>query len=218
MQRELIGSFAIYVIFWAVPGKSWRLFACLAIALIIDKLAPESDRYMCFVTGAVLYLTSSRLQMKIPGATAAILALGIFLGGKPFYSDNAGLMYTPVLRALSLLRLDSYVSTIGASAILLAVLRGGAPANLLRRDAPQFLGRISFSIYLIHRPLTQSLLAYSYGLIGQSIMGTTGCIAIFFAVTFFLSAVFNILVDEPTLKLIRKFRQTVGSRVPIQAV
>lgn len=143
-----------------------------------------------------------------------LLGLALFLGG-----DNGGLAYTHLNPALNLICPGNGVQVahvIGASLLLFVILGNKALQAALSRSICRFLGRVSFSLYIIHGPIIYALacglflklhghLPFAPLLIGLFAM--TVCLALFAA------ALMSRLIDEPAVKWSRSVGRWGAARL-----
>jgi peptidoglycan/LPS O-acetylase OafA/YrhL len=91
----------------------------------------------------------------------------------------------------------------GAAGMILCAIGFGGLQRFLDRRIPQFFGRISFSLYLIHVPLLATL-AYALGDAQWWLVGIIGL-----PLSIGVAVVFHQFVELPSLRLARR----VGARV-----
>ncbi len=198
MQVELVGSAFLFLVYWLGSfGRWWRFAALTGFALL--GLLLLRDAYLCFVTGALIHEGhKAGLWRRLPPhAGLAALVLGMVLGAPGAgFADRWGLDLLPG-------RLQpgnpwGLVPVAGATLILLGVLVL-APVQRWFRTAPlQWLGRISFALYLVHVPMLYTFVAWerlNLGLFEPLV------VALYLGAALALAHVFTALVDEPTLRL-----------------
>ncbi|MFG3756855.1 hypothetical protein, partial [Klebsiella pneumoniae] len=101
--------------------------------------------------------------------------------------------------------------TLGSVLLVGGLIASPAAQQLLSTELPRFLGRISFSLYLVHFPLLGILLVQLYLQLGQgSTAATFACIALYLAAAIIAAVAFNAIVDEPAQRLSR----IVGAAMP----
>ncbi len=96
---------------------------------------------------------------------------------------------------------QSDLAVIGASVLLILLARGetGAFVRMLRSPALQWLGRVSFSLYLVHVPVA---LALAYALHGTLPAAAIAALTVVLALP--AAAVFYVAVERPSLLLSRR--------------
>ncbi|ASS66940.2 MULTISPECIES: acyltransferase [unclassified Paenibacillus] len=152
MSYELAGSFLIFG-FLALFGrvkKRWIVYAVLSLAFI-------QTYFVAFLWGMLLadLLKHRWVQSKILPVLALIM--GIYLGSAP-YTPLMGTMYEPIqvwtqhIHEWIQLNLDPRLlaRTLGSFLILFALLRLKTLQHLFGWRMFAYLGKVSFSLYLIH--------------------------------------------------------------------
>lgn len=135
---------------------------------------------------------------------------------------NPGLMIcTCLAAAMILLTQNSYVPEIalhnGLSAIVWAPLILGAAnmkGGVLSLPVCEFLGRISFSLYLFHLPIFSAVLSFDNKVLGRTLatQHPTLLIVITAALAIVISAVVFVLVEEPMRRRIFRAFARTGDR------
>ena len=131
----------------------------------------------------------------------------------------------PILLLHSLLRHQHppdpfhFSNQVGAILIFLGVLHLPRAQHLLERRLPQFLGRISFSLYLVHFPVMATIGCGVFNLIAPRSGAVPGCLAALIAglaVTLPVAVLFERHVDRLAVRLSRRnppFRGPVPSEL-----
>jgi peptidoglycan/LPS O-acetylase OafA/YrhL len=148
MTIEFLGSFLV-LSFAALFGnlKNRWVFYLVAAGVFINTY------YLAFIAGMFLcdLMTSEggkRRRITNPLLTLTLLAAGIFLGSwylAGWWGAAAG-----IPRTLPFLNLSQFCRIAGAVLVLLAVLNLEPLQKTLGGRIPLFLGKISFSMYLLH--------------------------------------------------------------------
>lgn len=149
MTYELYGSFLVYTVL-LVAGTSRLRFAVYAVAIWWFR----DSYYLGFWLGMLLSdlgnsYPTSRLAIRSRAALLLLAAAGLYLGSYPYVSP-AGTVYAwlPV-------RADGFPNTVacrtaGAFLLLLSLLNSRAGQAALASKPLAYLGRLSFSLYLVH--------------------------------------------------------------------
>ena len=179
-------------------NSGFILLCSLTAAFLKVSLIPHMNNHFLlgytlqvgslFVLGVYLALHEERLRGLLRSASRYrwyVLAISLF-----FFFDYPG-RFSPRVLARSWL-----VDGIGAAGILLCSLEIQPLANALRHKAAEYLGRISFSLYLLHSIFVMSLFDLLYG----KVPGVVIYLAI---ATLSLAAahIFCISVEEPCISL-----------------
>jgi peptidoglycan/LPS O-acetylase OafA/YrhL len=119
-------------------GLRWAMYGCFPLGVLLARLVWDG-RFP---------------SRPIPGAL--LILLGLLLGAYPtfFTPDNAyGLLNIPVL----LTEPFAVWHVLGAGMLVTGLCLSPGLQGLLSRRAPQWMGKISFSLYLVHMPVLFSL-------------------------------------------------------------
>jgi peptidoglycan/LPS O-acetylase OafA/YrhL len=157
MKHELYGSF---LVFFAAPffvyvlrGKFVWLLLLLGAAIF-----KYSDNYMiAFLCGlGIAYSQGSMTLPRSPWLTSALLVIGLYLLG--FSSSDRH------YSVFSFLPPDYKIAilSIGAAAVICAVLRSPRAEKILGNEIGALLGRLSFPIYLVQVPVICSVSSLAY--------------------------------------------------------
>jgi peptidoglycan/LPS O-acetylase OafA/YrhL len=157
MQVELYGSFLVFGLL-ALFGnlrKRWYVY-CIACLLLLNSL------YLPFLLGLILcdiWVNYESLCDSISKRSATILlGAGILLitwhvQGN-LYASPYALLHAPLLTQD---QLGGLARNIGACCLIIAILKLDWLSHFFELRALQFLGRISFSMYLMHFIILYSL-------------------------------------------------------------
>lgn len=216
MQKELIGSIGIILIFRTIQNDAFRLWALVIMSTLAVKYDLEPYYYLCFTFGASMYVLR-RFIAKTPAyASWAILAAGVLLGGKPFFTPPVESVYFSPYAFIAGIGGAMYIWTAGSILVVLGVLTCAPAARLMESPVCQFLGRVSFGVYLIHLPLIMTLMATLFINFGQgSDLAFVGLSAIFIGAVYGLAYAFTVYVDEPATRLARWVK---GRKLTLTAV
>ena len=208
MQIELVGSLALFAIYWAGQARTALRFAALAGFTAIAVLFLR-DAYLCFVTGALLYEAQRRdVLSRTPAWVAGLaLAAGLLLGAPGAgFAERVGLEALPG-------RLHpgnpwGLAPVVAATLLVFATLRVAILTRVFSTAVAQWLGRISFALYLVHVPVLYTLVAWErLALDLPAPLLATGYGVLVLA----LAHLFTVTVDEPTLRLLPGLRRRVAS-------
>ena len=194
MQVEFIGSMLIFG-YALIAGSRHLLMSAVYVALMLTVAKYQWPYFLAFLIGAHI----GRMEAPKHKALIYLAALAGYLIASIPVPFN-GWAYIPVTTSHRL----PLVSVIGGSLIVYAV-RFGALASLLHSRPVQFLGRISYPLYLIHLPVLLSVGCGTFIAIihaGQS-RGVSATVALvsFLAVTLPLAWLFERFVDARAIQL-----------------
>jgi len=147
MSYELFGSLIVYTcvaVFGRHPKRHW--FYLLAVLIF------RRSYYLAFIVGMMLSDITTRERslfrdIRHKGYYIALLATGLFLGSLPSAIPLEGTLYSGLGRIAA--PRTWYI--IGASLVMTALLNSRRLQRLLSQSPFVFLGRISFSLYILHQ-------------------------------------------------------------------
>lgn len=146
MQIELIGSLVIY--FSCFLHEKYILKLLLILVSLISSLFLSSMAFLgilSFVLGHFLYFFSK----KIPDS----LCIFLFISGLYFCgAHNDSVSYTFFNKMLGQ-RTYNILNFLGGFLIVFSAIKSNAIDNFFNKKSFLFLGKLSFSIYLIHIPV-----------------------------------------------------------------
>jgi peptidoglycan/LPS O-acetylase OafA/YrhL len=155
MKIEFIGSMLVFA-YAALALRGWHAaagFVTLTIALIF--FAPsEWIYYVGFIAGS--YIGAMNLT-KNKTLIYGVLVLGVVLGGfdlSPFYD------WTNII-SMEVGSRKTLFCMMGGICVVYAV-RAGALRSLWESHPAQFLGKISYSLYLVHFPILLTFSSWFY--------------------------------------------------------
>jgi len=210
MRIELIGSVLLFVAYWMLRGQ--RLLWTLVLASIFIPLFLPHSYYLGFVIGALLYEAwNAGLIARMPPWTGLLsLAVGIALGSPGSGFDTR--MSFPV--EIAMLRPgnpEGLLPALAAGLLLYATMRFGPITRLMSTATLRWLGRMSFGLYLVHVPVLYTIVAGMHlsGVPEPQIAGS------YIALVLGIAYVFTLLIDEVTLRVLRKKRDSIRRMVSV---
>lgn len=215
MNYEMIGSFTVFS-FLALFGKSKKRYLIYIIMLIVFI----KSYYLSFILGMILsdfnyqnwsikirqYLEQNQYLSWI------LIFFGLILGS--YFNDERN--YLCIVLNFKILReygvdLFAFYHIIGATMVLLGCMYNSVLKKILEFKILQFLGRIAFSLYLIHFIFICSLGSYIFLHIYKSGFNYFSSVAISILITTPIILLFSyfmtLFIDEPVLKAVKKLQE-----------
>jgi peptidoglycan/LPS O-acetylase OafA/YrhL len=197
IRVEFIGSMFLLVFYLAKPNRLLIPVLMFAASLLV-LLGQQGVNALLIFLGALMH------QLPRPNRTKilAIGSIGIYLGCYKFNS----IFYDFLPSFLG--QNKNFYNAIGALCISYAALNGYG-AKLLESKIAQYLGEISYSLYLTHFILLCSVFSLIFLALPSGPMSVLALFAIYLPVTFLFAQVFNVFVDKPAIQLSRRFAKYV---------
>jgi peptidoglycan/LPS O-acetylase OafA/YrhL len=183
MRPELIGSLYVFVLGAAVSSRRGR-----TICYLVLGAAYWSDYVLLFPVGALLYEFEAEIVslMRWTSIKAMLTAIGLF-----FCIATEKMLATLHFPQVDMVRLHMFAAVL----IVLCVLTWEFLQSILSSAFGRWLGRISFTLYLIHVPIICSLTSWlMLTLPARLMLGGTAAITI--VTVLGLSTLTYIFVDE----------------------
>lgn len=214
IQIELIGSFAIFAAFALFGGNAfvYRLF-CTAAFLALSSSANKTAMYTSlFFLGSILI--TFRFNEEKPSAIRHAICLigllvGLYLAG--FHSASASYaMLNDMTRSVTaftgyqpswLLIMPAF----GGLIILLSVLNAQRTFAILDTAPMKWLGRLSFSLYLLHTFILVMVAQFFTKHFGMSFTAMVMTLSTTLILTFIAAYYFHLKIDLPAISLANKF-------------
>jgi peptidoglycan/LPS O-acetylase OafA/YrhL len=206
MHYELLGSFLVFM-FLALFGKMqnrWLIYA--AFGLIFIK-----TYYLGFVFGMAIsdiFVTQPAVKNKLSNRLLWFLlpvaiVLGTWTNGTIYQS-----VYSRIhVAALSPAELEIFMHTLGALIIVLAAIKLDALSRLLKTRMLQYLGKISFALYLTHLVILGSLASYLFTVIlphAGYVAATTVAFTVSVSISLIVATFYTRWVDMPSINISRQ--------------
>jgi peptidoglycan/LPS O-acetylase OafA/YrhL len=195
LVHEWRASLALPLVLLMVRGRVATLLAAalLLMAAAIAAGAPLDHALL----GPRLHSTlAASAYFALPFAAGAALAMA----GRDWRLEGEP-RHAAWVAVVACAGLGSDLASVGGSVLLILLARGpGAMPRLLSAPAPVLLGRISFSLYLVHVPVMAAAVHGTAGLVPVWAGVGLGALASLPA-----AAAFYALVEAPTQRLSRRF-------------
>lgn len=194
LKVEFVGSIYILLFYLAKPARfTWIPMILVSLLLYIVHLG-DSIYYLAIFAGSALH----RLRIDRPAQIVLMIAgayFGAFQYGRTMYD------FLPDPRIWDI---KNFYNAVGAVCLCAAVL-SGLGHRLLTLPVVQFLGRISFSLYLLHFIVLSSLATGFYIQFPREPLYLLACFAMYLSVCVFGAWVFERWVDRPSIRISRRF-------------
>lgn len=204
MKVEFFGSLLVFAILALVGKLRWRWAVYLALSLVL-----WDTYYVAFVLGVALCdffcLAATRPSWRLRWPFAAALAgVGLILGAIPIPGSTE-----TVYSAISIPGIDPYTfftqaHIVGALLLLSAIVFWSRLQQLLSLRPFRYLGRISFSLYLLHILVLGSFISYMFTTLHPTLGYKWSMIlagGAYASIAFIAADIYTRYVDEPSIRL-----------------
>ncbi|WP_085590903.1 acyltransferase [Pseudomonas sp. B14(2017)] len=197
IRTELIGSFGVFALLPILGRYRARVIVYAALVVILK------DSYLLgFVLGTLaadLVIGCRAVMNRTPSIIA--LTAGLYLGAFPYVGQDL-LIWRPI-SSIPLNNIFTLSHIVGAFFCIIGLLGLPSLQRLLTARPCAFLGRISYSMYLIHFTIIGFLGSFIIINLSSLGYGTSLIVAMTFLLPVIIGAsyVFTILVDEPSIRL-----------------
>jgi peptidoglycan/LPS O-acetylase OafA/YrhL len=201
MRVSLIFPPLFAMVFWLRPQTSIILAACL---LSVGTFYLHNDYWENLASALIavgLFVAGILLAKEMDSVRSRYLKLGA-IGGLIFaavslYCFEDGDRVTQLLPAK--LGVQTMLTAAGATGLIVLAIASPRVRHLLNLRIPRFLGRISYSLYLIHCTVLFALTSLL-----PSRLSEAAQFPIFLAASLLIATVFCLLIEEPFLRLSRR--------------
>lgn len=220
IKIEFYGSLLIFAVF-ALLGRNRGLHmaVCAGLFVYLQSRGIYTNMYSYFFLGALLARVDFESLKRFAPAwlVAALLIPACYLAG--YHADSAAYRWLlPLADALGNLAPQANTQVImvglGAAGVIIAVLLASSDGVLsagLRARPILLMGKLSFSVYLLHPIILSSLGKYIYMEMGKTLVSVSLCMVAVTTTTYVLSHFFFRYVDIPSLKLADAFGRALFS-------
>lgn len=212
MQMSLVMPFLCLVMTWANPAVFTLVYGLMMFVfpLNTDQWPPGYVALSCqivflFALGATLAKYDEVLR-GICARHARWLWLVLAASMCLYYDFFLKLPFRPVV-IYELIRRVYLINGLGSAGILLCSLYLPPLARLLKHSVPEYLGRISYSLYLVHSIV---LFATVYLLFGH--LSLHWIMGVILVLAFVVAHVFCVTVEEPAMRLGKRLCELIQHR------
>jgi peptidoglycan/LPS O-acetylase OafA/YrhL len=199
LKIEFLGSIYILLFYILKPKKYFLISSVIALSLIHFIHKEDSIYYFSIFFGSLLYNIKNITKYRL-----FIFLFGFYFGGFQFNSFIYD--YLPNLNFYSFDIWDrkNIYNAVGAVLITLSIVQGFG-SKIFENSAAQFLGRISFSIYLLHFIVLCSLSSFVYIHLPQSKLFLFLNFILYLFICFLVSIVFESVIDKKSVRISHAF-------------
>lgn len=217
MQIELIGSLVVFAMcyirynsssFLITIGFIIFLLALTGVKIISAKLGLG---LIAFVAGHLFYLYGKNISFML---SMLLFVTGLYLAGTHNQSSSYSLI-TSIFGSKSYI-LGNFISGI---IIVYSIIFSNVLSALFSKKIFVFMGKVSFSVYLIHLPIISSLgvLFFSYFIkyFNYDMSAFLSSISVIF-LTYAIAVFYFRYVDQPGMVLSNQFSKNVSKLIKLQ--
>lgn len=197
IRVELIGSVVLLATLMLSPAN--RQIACIAVVSVAVLLMRTEDTIylLCFFAGCLCnWMTVSRRVALL------LFVVGLILGS---YQPDGVTFMLPSLTSDP----KTLYNAIGAVSLTIALCRGGLFARSLAHPYVQYLGKVSYSIYLLHFILLCSVSSAVVVTLGAGWVGLSVAFILYVITTFSIAHFFTLTVDNSAVRLAHRFARFI---------
>ena len=210
MQIELMGSFLVFGLCYLVPYKKPLIFTISFIMILLVATGVQLISanlglgLISFIIGHLFYLYGRHVSSSL---SLLLLIIGLYLAG----THNDSLSYVPIT---SIIGSKSYAFGNFFSGIMIvyAILFSDSLNALFSKKLFIFMGKVSFSVYLIHVPIISTVGVFTFNVLHQSFNYDTSAILSSLLVilsTYILAIYYYKFVDHRGMVLSDKFSRKI---------
>lgn len=201
MKIELYGTVIVLFMCSILPHIKYRksfVIILMIIPFLMHLPSRDDIYYSAFISGVLVFL----IKREITSTQGLMLFLiGLFFCGYHYH----GFWYKDINSAITItgkLKIDNYIlfNSIGGFLFVLSALKTNILSRTLSCKPLQYLGALSFSVYLIHQPLLYVVCPSVFNLVkshGYSYSISASCASFScLIVVYFLSHFYHKYVDR----------------------
>ena len=197
LKIEFLGSLYLMLFYIARPARSLALPVLLVFVMLYLLHGPDAIYFHAIFCGSFIGRIERRHLLPL-------FAIGLYFGAFQYESGLYRLLPDPVAFGQTLFDAKSLYNTIGAILVTSAVINGWGGRFFDSRPI-QALGRVSFSLYLIHFVVLCSLASFVYLHLAPGRLALLTNLILYLAASLVAAALFHKCVDKPAIRLSHRF-------------
>lgn len=194
LKIEFIGSIYILIFFIVKPKASLIIPMIMVFAILFLIHKGDSIYFYAMFLGSLFSLIKLNFRARL-----LVFVIGFYLGA--FQFECIAYDYLP---EMLIWEKKTFYHAIGALFMALAIIKGFGE-QFLQHHLIQFLGKISFSLYLTHFIILSSFSSIFYLAFPQTQMMITLNLGLYIAICLTVSKIFEVMVDRPAINLSHQF-------------
>lgn len=216
MKIEIVGSYVLALFFISPKSQSIMLLALASLVFFVCGFNNGGDSFFyglsCFMAGAVIYKSNLRLSNL---ASFIALVIGLYFAGYKVQSSSYSIFFgdfNTYLTEYSLFLMSGIL-------IVLSALKSSLLDKVLSSRLSTFLGKISFSLYLIQMLTIYIIAIPLYHVLSikvDSLLSSLVASVICIVISMPLSWLYYVLFDKTAVKLSNKTTVLIMPRKAIQ--
>ncbi len=215
MKIELIGSFLVYLLCVNSVSLKVRILPFIFLCLIAALVATRSIEHrfglglICFIGGYLFRIYGTEISTA---KSTIVMIIGLYLAGA--HNDSYSYRLIEMFLGTYTYALGNFLS---GFFIVYAVIFGAKINKIFSRPLPVFMGKVSFSVYLIHFLFISTLGIYLFGVFFEH-FGSYEIAAVFascitVAFTYASSVFFYRYVDSKGMLLSNEISKAIIGRI-----
>lgn len=191
IKVEFLGSLILMSIYLMFEKRHYLVLG-FVVLMIYFYSGIWAIYYAAIFSGATINAVNVR-----PNVNYILLGLGLYFGS----FQNGSIFYEFLPQQITNPRL--LYNFLGAYLLTFVVIKG-VGKGFLQAQAVQFLGKISYSLYIIHFLVLSSLASYLYlrvDFVGWSILFH---VSLYFLMCIVVAYLFSMLIDKPSMKISKR--------------
>jgi len=199
LKIEFIGSIYILLFYISKPKAPIVVPLIMALGLVFALHKDDSIYFFCFFAGSILVRFKDFFEYRI-----LLLIFGLYFGAFQYHSDLFDFLPNFTASNVDIWDKKTFYNAVGAVFLTLSVLQG-LGKEILENRLFQFLGKISFSIYLVHFIILCSLSCFIYIQLPQDPMFLVFNFVMYVFACILAAAIFEKFIDRTAIRISHRF-------------